>query len=265
MKIKKLIAEFIKFCIKEVKNLKISKKQTAILLLITVALIIAVSFGINNWSKSKSKNIGSASKKITANNEESKKQVSNANTNDTKPSTTNPDSQKAATPGNSSTGSGSSTTTTSTKGAGSTSSSTKPAPAPKPAPTPAPAPATKPTPKPTPSYTPSYQLREDLATEIYNAINKYRQENGLSVFTRVSTYDTFATQYLSYLIDGQPKPDMAGHAADYSTSEGSWDVEDLVPIIGGADRWHGGTSVSVKVAQKGDNYYICFATYAVKE
>lgn len=249
--------------------MKISKKQTAILLLITVVLIIAVSFGIKNWSESKSKNISSTSEKITAKKEESKKEVSNANVNDTKPSTTVPDSQKATTPGGSSTGSQSSTTTTSTKGSGSTSSSssgstgssTKTTPTPTPSPTPAPTPK----PAPTPTYTPSYQLREDLATEIYNAVNKYRQENRLSVFTRVSTYNTFATQYLSYKVDGQPKPDLAGHAANYSTSEGSWDVEDLVPIIGGADFWHGGTSVSVKVAQKGDNYYICFATYAVKE
>lgn len=170
-------------------------------------------------------------------------------------STTSNTGSQTTTSTKSGTTSGSGSTSVSTGGtsSGSTGESTSGGTTPTPT-TPTPAP----TPTPVLKYTPSYTLKEDLATEIFNAVSKYRQDNGLGALTRVSTYNTTAQNYLSYKIDGQPKPDITNIFAHYTTQEGGWDANALAGVIGRADRWQGGNICSVKVAQKGENYYICF-------
>lgn len=197
-----------------------------------------------------------SSNKVTTPDDSSKTSTDSKNTTSNTTSNTggntNTGTKSGNTSGSGSTGSNKGGTSSGSTSGGTTTTPTNPTPAPTPTPPPTP------TPQP-PKYTPSYTLREDLANEIFNAVSKYRQDNGLGALTRISSYNTTAQNYLSYRIDGQPKPDLNPVYAHYATQEGDWSAEALAGVIGRADRWQGGNTVSVKVAQKGEDYYICFA------
>lgn len=116
---------------------------------------------------------------------------------------------------------------------------------------------TTPPPSTPPPPTPKYTVRGDLATQVFNSVNKYRTDNGMSGLTRVSSYNSLAEKYLAYRASIGDKPDITNVWANYCKVQSWNDIIEMPDIIG--DSLQGSGSTSVVVIEYNGVFHICFA------